>query len=77
MPPTAKNGRAHYCAPFKVIGNIKIDTFWFNLAVIWLVTFLLYIALYFGILRKILSVFDKSKSLKDSNFLIIKEISSW
>jgi len=77
MPPTAKNGRAHYCAPFKIIGNLKIDTFWFNLAVIWLVTFLLYIALYFSILRKILSVFDKSKSLKDSNFLIIKEISSW
>jgi hypothetical protein len=77
MPPTAKNGRAHYCAPFKMIGNLKIDTFWFNLAVIWLVIFMLYIALYFSVLRKILSIFDKSKSLKDSNFLIIKEISSW
>ena len=77
MPPTAKNGRAHFCAPFKMIGNLKIDTFWFNLTVIWLVSLLLYIALYFSILRKILSVFDKSKRGKDSSFLIIKEISSW
>jgi hypothetical protein len=77
MPPRAKNGRAHFCAPFKIIGNLKVDTFWFNLAVIWLVSLLLYIALYFSILRKILSVFDKSKRVKDSSFLIIKEISSW
>jgi hypothetical protein len=77
MPPTAKNGRAHFCAPFKMIGNLKVDTFWFNLAIIWLVSLLLYIALYFSILRKILSVFDKSKRVKDSSFLIIKEISPW
>jgi ABC-type multidrug transport system ATPase subunit len=77
MPPTAKNGRAHFCAPFKMIGNLKIDTFLFNMTVIWLVSLLLYIALYFSVLRKILSVFDKSKRGKDSSFLIIKEISSW
>ncbi len=77
MPPTAKNGRAHFCAPFKMIGNVRIDTFWFNVIVIWLVTLLLYVALYFSILRKILTVFDKSKKGKDSSFLIIKEISPW
>jgi hypothetical protein len=77
MPPTAKNGRAHFCAPFKMIGNLRINTLWFNVIVIWLVSLLLYIALYFSFLRKILSVFDKSKKGKDSSFLIIKEISSW
>jgi hypothetical protein len=77
MPPTAKNGRAHFCAPFKMTGNLKIGTFWFNLAVIWMVSLLLYIALYFSILRKTLSAFDKSKRVKDSSFFIIKEISSW
>ena len=78
MPPTAKNGRAHFCAPFKMIGNLKIDTFWFNLIVVWLVSVILYIALYFNVLRKIFSGFNKSNRRKsDSSFLIIKEISSW
>ena len=78
MPPTTHNGRAHFCAPFKMIGNLKIDTFWFNLIVIWLVSLVLYIVLYFNILRKILSGFDKSNRRRsDSSFLIIKEISSW
>jgi ABC-type multidrug transport system ATPase subunit len=78
MAPTANNGRAHFCAPFKIIGNTEIDTFWFNLAVIWLVSLILYIALYFNLLRKLLSGFDNFKTRKsDSSFLIIKEISSW
>jgi hypothetical protein len=78
MPPTANNGRAHFCAPFKMIGSLKIDTFWFNLIVVWVVSVILYIALYFNLLRKILSGFDKSNRRKsDSSFLIIKEISSW
>ncbi|MCX6260306.1 MAG: hypothetical protein NTY95_05640, partial [Bacteroidia bacterium] len=69
---------AHFCAPFKMIGSLKIDTFWFNLIVVWLVSVILYIALYFNVLRKIFSGFDKSNRRKsDSSFLIIKEISSW
>jgi hypothetical protein len=78
MPPTADYGRAHFCAPFKMIGSLKIDTFWFNLIIVWLVSWLLYIALYFNILRKALSGFDRtSRRRSDSSFLIIKEISSW
>ena len=78
MSPTTKYGRAHFCAPFKIAGNLKIDTFWFNLIVIWLVSFLMYLALYFNILRKMISGFgDSGKRKKDSSFLIIKEISSW
>jgi hypothetical protein len=78
MPPSAKNGRAHFCAPFKIVGNSRIDTFWFNLVVIWMLSLLLYIALYFNILRKIVSGFgDTNKRRADSSFLIIKEISSW
>jgi ABC-type multidrug transport system ATPase subunit len=78
MTPTANNGRAHFCAPFKIVGNTEIDTFWFNVLVIWLVSLLLYIALYFNILRKMVSGFgDTNKRRSDSSFLIIKEISSW
>lgn len=78
MPPTAKNGRAHFCAPYKMVGNLTVDTFWFDLIVLWLVSLLLYIALYFNILRNIISGFDKkSRRRTDSSFLIIKEITSW
>ncbi len=78
MPPTTKNGRAHFCAPFKIIGNSRIDTFWFNLIVIWTLSLFLYFALFFNILRKIVSGFgDANKRRADSSFLIIKEISSW
>jgi hypothetical protein len=77
MPPTENNGRAHFCAPFKIIGNLEIDTFWFNLMVIWLTSLLLYFALYFNILRKLISGFgNTNKRRSDSSFLIIKEISS-
>ena len=78
MPPTSVNGRAHFCAPFKITGNMEIDTFWFNIVVIWLVSLLLYFALYFNILRKLVSVFGNTNKRKsDSSFIIIKEISSW
>ena len=78
MAPAANNGRSHFCAPYKLIGNLQIDTFWFNLMVIWLVSIVLFIALYFTVLRKILSVFDKtSRRRSDSSFLLIKEISSF
>jgi hypothetical protein len=76
MPPTTISGRAHFCAPFKIIGSLKIGTFWFNLTVIWFVSFLLYLALYFNILRKMVSGFgDERKRRRNSSFLIIKEIS--
>ena len=78
MMPTSNNGRAHFCAPFKIIGNTEIDTFWFNLTVIWLVSVVLYFALYFNILRKIVTGFGEgNKRRSDSRFMIIKEISSW
>ena len=37
MRPVSKYGRAHFYAPYKKIGNITIDTFWFNIIVLWIV----------------------------------------
>lgn len=54
MKATSKSGRAHFYAPYKIIGNIEIDTFWFNLLVIWTVSILLYIALYYRLLQKLI-----------------------
>jgi ABC-type multidrug transport system ATPase subunit len=54
MKATSKLGRAHFYAPAKRIGNLEIDTYWFNLLVIWVLSILLYIALYFKIFRRLL-----------------------
>jgi len=54
MKATSKSGRAHFYAPYKRIGNIEIDTYWFNLLVIWTVSILLYIALYYRLLQKLI-----------------------
>jgi hypothetical protein len=53
MKPTSKYGRAQFYAPYKQVGDIKIDTFWFNLFVIWTVTLILYIVLYYKLLQKL------------------------
>jgi len=65
MKPDSKLGRAHFYAPYKQIGDIKIDTFWFNLIVLWIVTLTLYIALYYNLLEKMITVFSNLK-LKES-----------
>ena len=51
--PESKYGRSHFFAPLKCIGNLCIDTFWFNLIVIWTMIFILYIMLIFELLKKI------------------------
>ena len=61
MNPLSKAGRAHFYAPYKQVGNIKIDTFWFNLLVLWLVTLALYGALYYNLLQKLIRVFENLK----------------
>jgi hypothetical protein len=54
MKPVCKYGRAQFYAPFKQIGDIVIDTFWFNIIVLWVSTFMLYLALYYNLLQKLL-----------------------
>ena len=53
----SKIGRAHFYAPAKMIGNIKIDTYWFNLTVIWLVSIMLYVTLYYKLPGKLIGWF--------------------
>jgi hypothetical protein len=55
---TSKYGRAHFFAPYKRLGNWEIDTFWFNFMVLWMVSIILYAALYFNLLRKLLNYFE-------------------
>ena len=55
MKPTSNYGRAHFYAPYKQIGDIRIDTFWFNLLVLWFGSLLLYLALYYNLLQKLVT----------------------
>lgn len=60
MEPLSKIGRAHMFAPYKIIGNFKIDTIVFNVFIIWLISIVLLVALYFNLLKKLMDLFDRS-----------------
>ncbi|MCK5210731.1 MAG: ABC transporter permease, partial [Cyclobacteriaceae bacterium] len=62
--------RTHFFAPKKHLFGSYFDTYWFNFTVIWAMTLLLYIALYFEWLKKIIGSFEdigKKFKKKDSN----------
>lgn len=51
--------RAHFFAPKKNLFGVMVNTYWFNVLVIWLMSLCLYVALYFEALRKFVSLFEK------------------
>ncbi|HDS07361.1 MAG TPA: ATP-binding cassette domain-containing protein [Bacteroides sp.] len=59
MIPTSARGRAHLYAPCKRIGNTCMDTIWFNLAFIWFTSLILYLTLYFDVLRKVITAIER------------------
>jgi hypothetical protein len=61
MNPGSKWGRAHYFAPFKQIGNLKISTIIFNLFIIWIMNALLFIFLYYNLLNRFIVVLESLK----------------
>ncbi|MEI7501559.1 MAG: ABC transporter permease, partial [Bacteroidota bacterium] len=64
MEPESHDGRAHFYAPVKIIGSWKIDTFWFNFFIIWLMSFVLYLTLLHDTLRKTIEFFERIKFRK-------------
>lgn len=56
--PESSIGRAHFYAPYKNLFGAKIDTVWFNTGFIWFTILLLYIALIFDWLKKLLNMGD-------------------
>jgi len=61
MIPGSKYGRAHFFAPFKQIGNLKIPTLIFNIIVIWLMIFTLFVTLYFNLLKRFIAFLESLK----------------
>ena len=61
--------RAHFYAPEKQVFGTKVGTFLVNVIVLWVITFILYLALYFRVLKKTLDsgehIFGKKKKGSD------------
>ncbi len=54
--------RAHFFAPQKNLFGTMVSTFLFNNIIIWVMTLILYITLYFELLRKLINSFDSIPS---------------
>jgi hypothetical protein len=61
MAPGSKWGRAHFFAPYKMLGNIRIPTLIFNILVIWLMIVGLFITLYYDVLKRFIKSLDSLK----------------
>ena len=48
--------RSHFYAPRKYFLGKYYDTYWFNISIIWVLTLLLYVTLYFDVLKKIVNL---------------------
>jgi hypothetical protein len=57
--PSSRNGRSQFFSAVKVLGHYRIETVWFNVVVIWIMTLVFYIALQFSLLKKVLDLFEK------------------
>lgn len=64
------NFRAHFYAPRKQFFGKYYDTFWVNIIVIWLMSLILYITLYFNVLKKCL---DFCEGIGDKINMVIKK----
>jgi hypothetical protein len=58
MKPGSKAGRAHFYAPYKQIGNLKIGTLLFNVIAIWIMTIVLFVTLYLDALKRFIEFLE-------------------
>jgi len=57
MPANPLDYRAHFFAPRKNLFGSMVNTYLFNNLVIWLMTVILYVTLYFEVLRRLINSF--------------------
>lgn len=58
MKPTSRLGRAHFFAPYKQVGNMKIDTIFFNVFAMWIMTIIFFVCLYFNLLKRFINYLE-------------------
>lgn len=61
MAPGSKFGRAHFFAPYKLLGNMKIRTIIFNMIMLWLMNVCLFATLYYNLLKRFIIWLDSLK----------------
>jgi ABC transport system ATP-binding/permease protein len=61
MAPGSKIGRAHFFAPFKQIGNLKIETLIFNMIAVWIMISGFFVALYYNVLKRFMGFLESLK----------------
>jgi hypothetical protein len=61
MKPGSKYGRAHFFAPYKLLGNVKMGTLLFNVIAIWMMVFILFITLYYNVLKRFVGFLESLK----------------
>lgn len=59
MPDHFFDFRTHFYAPKKYFMGKYFNTFWFNIILIWVFTFILYVTLYFDLLKRTLVFFSE------------------
>jgi hypothetical protein len=57
MYPVMKNGRSHFFATVKRVGNLYMPAVVFNIVAVWIMTLVFYLILQFSLLRKTLDFF--------------------
>jgi ABC transport system ATP-binding/permease protein len=60
LDPTQKFIKAHFYAPRKMVAGAFIATLWVNVMVIWFMTIILYVLLYYRVLKKLLDFLERS-----------------
>lgn len=58
MKPTSVIGRAHFFAPYKQVGNLRINTLAFNVIAIWIMVLFLYMTLYYNLLKRFIDYLE-------------------
>ena len=61
MSPGSKIGRAHFYAPYKLLGNLRLGTLLFNTAMIWVMTFFFFFTLYYNFLKRFIVWLERFK----------------
>ncbi len=53
--PSEQSWRSHFYSPVKIFFRKKVDSYWFDLAVIWIFSAMLFVLLYYDVIRRALN----------------------
>ncbi|MBN2764305.1 MAG: hypothetical protein JXR41_14520, partial [Bacteroidales bacterium] len=61
IPASPVSIRTHFYSPAKPFLGKTFDTYWFNITIVWILTLLFYVILYFDGLKKLLTFTERFK----------------